>query len=59
MSNDQKPVAWAFYHKDGTLRFIVDDERRMLAWKSAHDGDIIPLVHKEPNNQNNNIDSQA
>ncbi len=39
-----KPVAWAFYNEDGSLRFIVDDEKRMLSWKSAHNGTIVPLI---------------
>lgn len=42
--NDNKIVAWAFYNKDGRLRFIIDDEKRMEAWKSAHEGTIVPLV---------------
>lgn len=41
---DEQPVAWAFYNADGTLRFIIDNEARMLAWRSAHDGTIVPLV---------------
>ena len=39
-----KPVAWAFYNEDGSLRFIIDDEKRMLSWKSAHNGPIVPLA---------------
>lgn len=49
--NSQEPVAWAFYHPDGTLRFIIDDKTRMEAWKSAHDGLIVPLVHQVSNIQ--------
>ena len=41
---EEKPVAWAFYNKDGSIRFIIDDEARYNAWKSAHDGPIVPLV---------------
>ena len=44
MSEQQQPVAWAFYHPNGELRFIIDDQRRMEAWKSAHEGTIVPLV---------------
>lgn len=44
MNQPEKPVAWAFYHPDGTLRFIVDDESRMKAWLSAHKGPVVPLV---------------
>lgn len=39
----EKPVAWAFYHPDGRLRFIIDNEARMEAWRSAHQGQIVPL----------------
>lgn len=42
--DNESVIAWAFYNKDGTLRFIIDDEKRMIAWKSAHDGIIVPLV---------------
>lgn len=42
--SEQKPIAWAFYNKDGSIRFIIDDEARYRAWKSAHDGPIVPLV---------------
>ena len=41
---EEKPVAWAFYHPNGELRFIIDNEARMLAWRSAHEGTIVPLV---------------
>ena len=43
---EQKPVAWAFYNKDGSIRFIIDDQRRhvMEAWRSAHEGKIVRLV---------------
>ena len=41
---EQTPVAWAFYHPNGELRFIIDDQRRMEAWRSAHEGTIVPLV---------------
>ena len=44
MSEHQKPVAWAFYNPDGTIRFIIDDKARMEAWRSAHTGPIVPLV---------------
>ena len=47
MSEQQQPVAWAFYHPDGTLRFIIDDQARMQAWRSAHEGKIVPLVPQE------------
>lgn len=43
-SINEKPVAWAFYNLDGSLRFIIDDEKRMISWKSAHNGTIIPLI---------------
>lgn len=43
--DQNKPVAWAFYNEDGSLRFIIDNERNMLSWKHAHNGTIIPLVH--------------
>jgi hypothetical protein len=49
--SDEKPVAWAFYRPDGTVRFIVDDERRMLAWKSAHEGPIVPLYPRPEEKQ--------
>ena len=55
--NDDKEkdiVAWAFYNKDGSLRFIVDDIARMNAWKSAHDGTIVPLVAMESKDTNHN-----
>ena len=42
----EQPVAWAFYNPDGTLRFLIDSEQRMLAWKSAHEGEIVPLYPK-------------
>jgi len=45
-----KPVAWAFYNKDGSLRFIIDDEKRMISWKSAHNGTIVPLVPMQDKN---------
>jgi hypothetical protein len=48
--NKNKPVAWAFYNTDGSLRFIIDDERRMLSWKSSHNGSIIPLVPMKDHN---------
>lgn len=47
-SNSQV-IAWAFYNKDGSLRFIIDDEQRMKAWKNAHDGTIVPLVPQTKN----------
>ena len=42
--SEQQPVAWAFYNADGSLRFIIDDQARMEAWRSAHEGTIVPLV---------------
>lgn len=47
-NNEQKPIAWAFYNNDGSIRFIIDDEKRMLAWKTAHNGYIVPLVPMKP-----------
>lgn len=43
---ESKPVAWAFYNPDGSIRFIIDSEERMLLWKKAHEGTIVPLVPK-------------
>lgn len=51
--SEQQPVAWAFYHKDGTLRFIIDNEARMQAWRSAHQGTIVPLVAQATNCKGN------
>lgn len=45
--NDSQVIAWAFYNKDGSLRFIIDDEKRMLAWRNAHDGNIVPLIAQQ------------
>lgn len=42
--SEQQPVAWAFYNKDGSIRFIIDDPARAEAWRSAHEGTIVPLV---------------
>lgn len=41
---EDKPVAWAFYNPDGSIRFIIDDPARAEAWRSAHEGKIVPLV---------------
>lgn len=40
----QEPIAWAFYNKNGEIRFIIDDKRRMEAWSKSHEGKIVPLV---------------
>ena len=53
MSN-QEPVAWAFYNADGSLRFIIDDKKRMEAWRSAHKGTIVPLVPMIKDKQSTN-----
>ena len=42
--SEQQPVAWAFYNPDGSIRFIIDDPARAEAWRSAHEGKIVPLV---------------
>lgn len=44
MNDKNEPVAWAFYNTDGTLRFIIDNKQRMEAWKTAHQGTIVPLI---------------
>lgn len=44
----QEIVAWAFYNKDGTIRFIIEDQKRMELWSKAHDGTIVPLVPLKP-----------
>jgi hypothetical protein len=51
VSDEQKPVAWAFYNADGSIRFIIDNEQRMLAWQSAHNGPIVPLYPKPEERQ--------
>ena len=43
----QNIIAWAFYNKDDSLRFIIEDKKRMELWKKAHDGKIVPLVPLE------------
>ena len=48
-SDQPQPIAWAFYHPDGRLRFIIDDKTRMEAWRSAHEGTIVPLVAQADN----------
>ena len=48
-TDQSKPIAWAFYWPDGTLRFIIDDKTRMEAWRSAHEGTIVPLVAQADN----------
>ena len=55
MNNNEKPIAWAFYNPDGTIRFIIDDEKRMLAWKTAHKGTIVPLVAQSHSNKKDTI----
>lgn len=42
-----EPVAWIFYNEDGSVRFIIDDKKRMELWKSSHKGKIVPLVPLE------------
>lgn len=49
--SDEKPVAWAFYNPDGSIRFIIDSEQRMLSWKTAHNGPIVPLYPKPEERQ--------
>lgn len=44
MNNNNEPIAWAFYNPDGTIRFIIDDKKRMELWSKAHNGSIVPLV---------------
>ena len=44
MSDQPKPIAWAFYWPDGRLRFIVEGEERAAAWAKAHQGKVVPLV---------------
>lgn len=42
-SRDQGPVAWLFRNADGSTRVILDDPKRVAAWRPAHEGEIIPL----------------
>ena len=37
------PLAWKFTNPDGTTRFILDDPQRVVAWRLAHEGEIVPL----------------
>ena len=44
--SEQRPVAWAFYNPNGSIRFIIHDQARAEAWRSAHQGQIVPLYAK-------------
>lgn len=48
MSDQPKPIAWAFYWPDGRLRFIVEGEERAKAWAKSHQGEVVPLVPAKP-----------
>lgn len=48
MSDQPKPIAWAFYWPDGRLRFVVEGEDRAKAWTKLHEGKIVPLVPAQP-----------
>jgi hypothetical protein len=44
--SDQQPVAWLFRNPDGSVRFIIDDPARAEAWRSAHQGQVVPLYER-------------
>ena len=50
---ESKPIAWAFYNPDGSIRFIINSEERMLLCKKTHEGTIVPLMPQSDNNNNN------
>ena len=41
MTNE--PAAWKFVNPDGSTRFILDDPKRVAAWLSANEGEVVPL----------------
>lgn len=49
MMND--PAAWKFVNPSGTTRFILDGPKRVAAWLSAHEGDVVPLYRKVATNE--------
>jgi len=42
-----EPVAWLFRNPDGSTRFILDDAERVALWKTAHEGEVLPLYCKD------------
>jgi hypothetical protein len=44
--SEQQPVAWLFKNPDGSVRFVIHDQARAEAWRSAHQGEIVPLYDK-------------
>lgn len=38
-----EPVAWLFKNPDGSTRFILDDAERVALWRTAHEGEVVPL----------------
>lgn len=43
---EHEPTAWLFLNPDGSTRFILDDPKRVAAWLSAHEGEVVPLYRK-------------
>jgi len=44
---EQEPTAWLFLNPDGSTRFILDDPKRVAAWRSAHEGEVVPLYREK------------
>ena len=41
-----EPVAWLFRNADGSTRFILDDAERVALWRTAHEGEVVPLYER-------------
>jgi hypothetical protein len=44
--NNEQPVAWMFANPDGSIRFVIHDQARAEAWRSAHQGEVLPLYER-------------
>ena len=39
-------IAWLVKNPYGSTRFILDDPERVALWKTAHEGEVVPLYER-------------